>query len=82
MSQLQDVIYVPNDEKYSTANIGTHQRYSWDEATGEDLDMSKYTEYYVRYRIEAFIREFAPELEDKLKVFLDGGADVGHINLI
>ena len=80
MSQLQDVIYVPNDEKYSTASIGTHQRYNWDVYTGDDLDMSKYTEYFVRYRIEDFVRKYAPNLEDKLKDYLDAGADIGLLS--
>ena len=71
MSQLSDVIYVPNDEKYSTLNYGTHLNCDWDEDTFETIKMELYTEYYPRYRVEEFIRLNAPELEEKLKDYLD-----------
>lgn len=71
MSQLSDVIYVSNEEKYSTLNFGTHLKCDWDENTFETINKELYTEYYPRYRVEEFIRHNAPELEEKLKDYLD-----------
>lgn len=71
MSQLSDVIYVPNEEKYSTLHFGTHLKYDWDEDTLEPIQMDKYTEYFARFRVEEFIRANAPELESKLKDYFD-----------
>lgn len=71
MSQLSDVIYVHNNEKYSTLNYGTHLKYDWDGDTLEKIPKDEYTEYFQRCRIEEFIRHNAPELEEKLKDYLD-----------
>lgn len=71
MSQLSDVIYVPNEDKHSTLHFGTYYKYDWDEDTFEPLSMELYTEYFQRCRIEEFIRHNAPELEEKLKDYLD-----------